>query len=82
VTASTDRAQRGVGLERLDQLQPRDIGELDVHDHQPRHELARALDCFAAIGHGFDREAVGDQQVAEQFAVEVVVLDNQNSFCH
>jgi hypothetical protein len=42
----------------------------------------RALDCFAAIGHGFDREAVGDQQVAEQFAVEVVVLDNQNSFCH
>jgi hypothetical protein len=35
-----------------------------------------------AVGQRLDLEPLGLQQVAEQLAIEVVVLDNQNSFCH
>jgi hypothetical protein len=66
-------------LQRLDQFQARNVGQLDVHDHEVGDEQAGPLDRLAPVGDGLDGEAVGLQQVAEQLAIEVVVLDNQNS---
>ena len=56
--------------------------QLDIHDDQPRHELARALHHLTAIGQPLDGKAVRGEQIAEKFAIEVVILDNQHSFCH
>jgi hypothetical protein len=55
---------------------------LDIHDHQVGDEQPRPLQRLASVGHGFDRETLAAQDVAEQFAIEVVVLDNQDALCH
>jgi hypothetical protein len=56
--------------------------QLDVHDDEAGHELARALHHLTAIGQPLDREAMRAEQIAEKFAIKVVILDNQHSFCH
>ena len=76
------RADVVLGLGLLDEVEARDIGQLDVHDDQAGHEFARAVERVQPVGHGFDRIALAFQHVAEQLPVEVVVLDNHDALCH
>ena len=75
-------AQLGVGLDLLDQLEPRNVRHLDVHDDEVGGEAARGLDRLAAVAHRLDRIVMRAQQVAEQLQIELVVLDNQDFLSH
>jgi hypothetical protein len=75
-------AQSGVGLSLLDQVQPGNVGQLDVHDDEIGDKIARTSQSLATVGHRFDCVTLAFQDVAEQFAVEIVVLDNEDSLCH
>jgi hypothetical protein len=55
---------------------------LDIHDDQARHEFACPIERLMPIGDGFDRKALALQDIAKQFPVEIVVLDNEDSLCH
>ena len=35
-----------------------------------------------AVGYRLDRETAGQKHIAEQFSIEVVILDNENSLGH
>ena len=56
--------------------------QLDVHDDQVGHEPPCGVERIAAIGDGFNCKALIPEHVAKQSPVEIVVLDNQDSFCH
>lgn len=55
---------------------------LDVHDDQVGPERAGALHRLATVTYGLDDMLMRAQQVAEQFEIEFVVLDNEHPFCH
>ena len=65
-----------------DEIEAGDMRQLDVHNHKIRIEASRCFKRAFAISHRLDLEAAGLQDVAEQFAVEIVVLDNEHSLCH
>ena len=75
-------AQQRVCFRQFDQVEPRDIGHLDIHDDQVRHEFARLAQRLQPVGDRLDSEALTAQDIAEQFAIEIVVLDNEDSLCH
>src|SRR5690606_28198712 len=74
--------QRGVLLEVGDQVEPRHVLELDVHDHQVGEKAACFLDRIVAVRYRFDGETAGLENVAEKLTIEVVVLDNEDSLRH
>src|SRR5690606_7806025 len=74
--------QRSVALEVGDQVQPGNVLQLDVHDHQIGEKAPRPLDCLIPVGYRFDGETPGLQDVAKKLTVEIVVLDNENSLRH
>ena len=71
-------AQLLVGAQQADQLEPADMRQLDVGDHQVGREGPRAVERQAAVGHRLRLVAVRREQVAEQLDVERIVLDDQD----
>src|SRR5690606_4985816 len=84
---SGDGQHRHVGQGRVllqagDQIEPGDLLQLDVHDHQIGEKDARPLDRLRAVGYGFDGETASREDITEELSVQIVVLDNENTFSH
>ena len=58
------------------------MGQLDIHDDQIGRKLPSKFDRARAVSQRLDIEPVRAQDIAEQFPVKVVILDNQDSLCH
>ena len=67
-----------VAADHADQVEPADVRQLDVGDHQVGREAARRVERVAAVGHRLGLVAVRREQVAEQLDVERIVLDDQD----
>ncbi len=67
-----------VGPDHPDQVQSRDVRQLDVGDDEIGVEVVRGVERLAAVGHRFRLVAVRREQVAEQLDVEGIVLDDQD----
>src|SRR5690606_14456069 len=74
--------QGRVLLEIGDKVEPGDVLELNVHDHQVGEKAASLLDRIIAVGYRFDGETAGLENVTEKLTIEVVVLDNEDSLRH
>jgi hypothetical protein len=60
----------------------RDAAQLDVHDDEVGHRRARRFQHLVPLGDRLYLEAIGPEHVAEQFSVEVIILDNHDPLCH
>ena len=71
-----------VVLEPLGDLEPRDFGQLNIHQDQVGPVLARESDrLHAALGlHGL--VAMRFEKIVEELHVQLIILDDQNLFLH
>jgi hypothetical protein len=76
------RLELRVAFQLLDQLEPADVGHLDVHDDEIGSERARPRHRLAPVADRLGMVAVRPQQIAEQLQVEFVVLDNEDFLAH
>ena len=61
-----------------DKIQAADMRQLDVGNHKIGREIMRGVECLAAVGHGLRLMTMRREQIAEQFHVEGIVLDDQD----
>ena len=66
------------GLDALEDLEPGDIGELDVHDCRVEAPGGDSLEDGAPAGGGLDCIALQPDRVANRLASPGVVVDNQD----
>jgi len=72
----------GIRLDRLDQFEPTDVGQLDIHDDQVRIGMPGTVERVGAILNRLRLIAMGPQKIAEQLEVELIVLDNEHLLGH
>ena len=55
---------------------------LYIHDDDVRREKRGAIDCLARVANALRLIVVRAQQIAKEFQIEFIVLDNEHPFCH
>ena len=55
---------------------------LDVHDDDVGREQGCAIDRLARVANALRFKLVNAQQIAKEFQIEFIVLDNEHPFCH
>src|SRR5262249_35796844 len=75
-------AQPGIGLDPAGRVIAVDYRQLDVHQDEIRVVLLRHGDAFLAIDRFDQLEAGTGQQIAEDAAIVLHVLDHENTLAH
>src|ERR1700712_2426275 len=75
-------AQFRIVLDPARHLEPGDLRQLDIHQDQVGTQLADQIERLEAVAGARSLVAMGFQEIAKELHIELVVLHDQDGFCH
>src|SRR6476661_9988641 len=77
-----DRAQRRIVLDPARHFEAGNLRELDIHQDEIGTQLAHEIERLETVAGARGLIAVRFQQIAKELHIELVVLHDQDGFCH
>src|SRR5580692_6187292 len=75
-------SQLRVVLDPPRHFETRDLGKLDIHQDEIGAELAHKVKCLETVAGAGSLVAMRLEQIAKELHIELVVLHDQDGFCH